>query len=121
MRTYPWWEDQTLLAFEITTELITMGGLRRLLRSIPGVTNVTLCGSSGENRVMFEYLGEQCVVLEPFGDNSRYWIGSKTPDNSSVDIRPIHDAFLAYCPPIWIVVLWALLIITIILAIVSAF
>ena len=42
---------------------------------------------------MFECGGETCVVHEPFGDNSRYWIGPAFPERSAIDMRPIQQAF----------------------------
>jgi hypothetical protein len=39
--------------------------------------------------------GRPCVVNEPFGDNSRYWIGPVEKD-PLLDLRAIHDAFVGF-------------------------
>ena len=45
-----------------------------------------------EDRFSFSFLGRSCVVNEPLGDNSRYWIGP-TEFDPPLDMRPVHDAF----------------------------
>lgn len=52
-----------------------------------------------EERVSFLLHGEPCVVWEPFGDNSRYWIGPQSADSSTADLSKLHQAFLAYQSP----------------------
>jgi hypothetical protein len=47
-------------------------------------------GQICDDRFTFVYLGSSCVVNEPLGDNSRYWIGpvEKEPP---IDMTPIRD------------------------------
>ena len=68
--------------------------MRRVLESVQGVTGVRR-NWFNEDRFSFSFLGRPCVVNEPFGDNSRYWIGpaEKQP---ALDMRPVHEAFRAF-------------------------
>jgi hypothetical protein len=65
--------------------------MRRVLTSVQGVSDFRRVRSS-DDRFAFSYLGRGCVVHEPFGDNSRYWIGpvEKEPP---IDMTPVRDAF----------------------------
>ena len=69
-------------AFEVATGWSALRfTLGRILESVPGVTEVRRGGnwfSSDENRAYFLFHGVPFVVWEPFGDNSRYWIGQPT-------------------------------------------
>jgi hypothetical protein len=51
-----------------------------------------------EIHIWFIYLNRECVVIEPFGDNSRYWIGPKNPEEE-FDISRLEQAFKQYQPP----------------------
>jgi len=97
METYPIRrEDGSLRGFEITSTWLTFGPLLRLLRGVPGVTDVRRRWFN-DDRVTFRFLGEKAVVNEPWGDNSRYWVGLAEPDASpEIDIAPVHDAFQSY-------------------------
>jgi hypothetical protein len=44
------------------------------------------------DRFAFIYLGRSCVVHEPFGDNSRYWIGPVAQE-PAIDMTAVRDAF----------------------------
>jgi hypothetical protein len=65
--------------------------MRRILESVDGVTQVRR-NWFNENHFSFYFLGRECVVNEPFGDNSRYWIGPTELD-PPLDMRPVHEAF----------------------------
>ena len=93
MTTYPIRnQDGSLRGFEITSWGSTFG-LVRLLRAVPGVTDVRRQWFN-DDRVVFNFHGREAVVHEPFGDNSRYWIGLQDPDGSpDIDITPLHEAF----------------------------
>lgn len=93
MRTYPLFrEDGSLFAFEVTSAWISFHALFKILRSIDGVTSVRK-NYFNEDRASFAYRGERWVVNEPFGDNSRYWIGPEIGLNSTLDAVAIHEAF----------------------------
>ena len=97
MRTWPIVKaDGSLRGFEITSAWVTFSPLFRILRSVPGVSDVRR-NRRKDDRVLFNYYGKPGVVHEPWGDNSRYWVGLENPDGSpDVDIGPIHDAFRRY-------------------------
>jgi hypothetical protein len=99
MRTYPIHKaDGSLRGFEISLTWISMGTIKRLLRSVDGVADLKRQFFS-DDRLVFTYHGEKCVVNEPFGDNSRYWIGLENPDGSTLDIRALHRVFEQYNGP----------------------
>ena len=99
MRTLPIHKaDGSLRGFEISLTWVSMGTIKRLLRSVDGVADVKRQFFS-DDRLVFTYHGERCVVNEPFGDNSRYWIGLENPDASTLDIRPLHRVFEQYDGP----------------------
>lgn len=75
MKTYPLKRDDgQIFAFEIPAAGLWTGSLARLLRRAPGVAGVRRIHGN-DNRIAFELNGEPFVVWEPWGDNSRYWIG----------------------------------------------
>jgi hypothetical protein len=98
MRTYPILRDDgSLLAFEISNTWIAKGTIRRLLCSVPGVSDVQAT-TSGEQRALFSFHGEPCEVWEPFGDNSRYWVGPQDAANSTLDLSLLRCAFETHAP-----------------------
>jgi hypothetical protein len=95
MNTYPILRpDGSMLAFEMTSSWVTFGPLFRILRSVQGVTHVRR-NYFHDDRLSFLYFGEACVVNEPWGDNSRYWVGPREAETSSLDFAPINRAFEA--------------------------
>lgn len=74
MRTYPLHDDQgRLVAFEISS-LLGRRLARRVAASIPGARVVST--SLREDQFCeFEIGTSRFAIEEPFGDNSRYWIG----------------------------------------------
>jgi hypothetical protein len=91
-------------AFEIENAYVSRRTVARLLKQVDGVTEVRLGGgftSSNDFRVEFKYRNQDYVCWEPFGDNSRYWIGPKDPDEGAGSIATVEDAFKHYRPPIY--------------------
>jgi len=89
-------ENDKLRGFEITSSWFRFGPLLRILKSVDGVTNVKRQWFN-DDRVSFKFHGKNGVVNEPFGDNSRYWVGLDCPDDiPEIDISPIHNAFKEY-------------------------
>jgi hypothetical protein len=91
MRTFPIKDDAGhVFAFEIRVQLFGWP-LARRLRGIPGVSDVRprrwWVGSS-DVHIRFQYQGRECVVLEPYGDNSRWWIG---PDDKNAPHVPLDE------------------------------
>lgn len=91
MKTYPIINDDgSLRGFEIAVPL-SHRPIYRALRSVEGVTDIRRTWFN-EDRIKFKFNGEPFIVWEPYGDNSRYWIGPSEP-LSEQDISPIHVAF----------------------------
>ena len=94
VRTYPLFrEDGSLFAFEVTSTWLSFRSIFRVLRSVEGVAGVKR-NYFNEDRASFTYGGEPWVVNEPFGDNSRYWIGPQRGVHSELEVAPVHEAFL---------------------------
>ena len=108
MKTYPILRpDGSLRGFEITSSWLTFRPLYKLLRSVSGVTDVRRNWFK-DDRVLFKFHGKAAVVNEPWGDNSRYWVGLEDPDASpEIDVVPIHEAFRRYSGFL-VVTLWPL-------------
>jgi hypothetical protein len=83
------------LAFEVTSSWSTFRPLHSILRSVNGVASIKRQWFN-DDRVRFTFHGEPFVVNEPWGDNSRYWIGPENPEASKLDIAPIQLAFQQY-------------------------
>ncbi|WP_338848823.1 hypothetical protein V8J88_07850 [Massilia sp. W12] len=80
MQTWPLNEaEKGLIAFEVSNVLLTPSAVARRLRRIAGVSQVQVrplfSSQDAEVHVRFQYQGQDCVVWEPYGDSSRYWIG----------------------------------------------
>jgi len=94
--------DGNPFAFEIDNIYISIRTLAKVLSSLKGVENITtrrLFERKKENHIEFEYAGEPFVIWEPFGDNSRYWIGPKNPEKKSATITDIEEILKSYKPP----------------------
>lgn len=102
MRTYPDENVQLSCAvgFEIDNIYVSLRTVAHILRGVDRVTEVTtrrLFSRWEEVHIWFKYLNHDCVVIEPFGDNSRYWIGPKNPEEK-FDISTVETAFKQYQP-----------------------
>jgi hypothetical protein len=79
MKTYPKKNDAgEKCAFEISNIFLSSKGMARFIGGCQGVkiTRVRrMFDPDDEVHVEFELDGERCCVWEPFGDNSRPWIG----------------------------------------------
>ncbi len=105
MRTYELHRDDGyFLAFEIENIYVRPKKIGGILSTVDDVTDVKvrrLFGASSDVHVAFKYLGIDYIVWEPFGDNSRYWIGPEQEKEqpSDIDITPLANAFRNYEPP----------------------
>ena len=113
MRTYPLRpNDGPVAAFEIGNALIGKRTIARILSAVPGVTDVAR--GRGEGRLTFVYQGEPCIVWEPYGDNSRYWIGPEKGMETRLDMGPVLLGFSRYKPALlrvivnWLTLRWPL-------------
>jgi hypothetical protein len=91
--------DGSLLAFEVTSAWVTFRPLYKTLRSVPGVSDIKR-NLFNDDRITFTFQGESCVVNEPWGDSSCYWIGPLDAQSSKLDMTPLHRAFQAYRSPV---------------------
>jgi hypothetical protein len=111
MRTFPVIGDDGIQrAFEIEHVYISRGALFQLLSSIEGVSCVTKPDRKERTagvRVEFKHRDVDFFVWEPYGDNSRYWIGPKENlilrDPSQ--LREIEEAFDRYRAPLLLKIL----------------
>lgn len=96
MRTYPHVRDDgTIAYFEISNAFPwSLGFMRRVLTSVEGVSDFRRERNS-DDRFSFVCFGRRCVVHEPFGDNSRYWIGPAEPE-PPIDMTVMRDAFTRF-------------------------
>ena len=108
MKTYPVFnENETqLLGFEVENAYNGPTAVTRLLQGIDDVTDVQqrkLFAKVADIHVEFKYRGVPYIVWEPFGDNSRYWIGpgdQAVGDTCAADISDLQDEFKLYTPSI---------------------
>jgi hypothetical protein len=104
VQTYPKVDEAsgTTLGFEIEMEYISLAAMARVLSSVEGVTDLRrrrLFSRFDEIHIWFRYRSADCVVWEPFGDNSRYWIG-QLESSPTVDMSDLEKAFQNYDPPL---------------------
>ena len=97
MNTYPIRNvDGQTVAFEIENVYVNVGQVVALLRVIANVTDIRvrkLFSPVDDIHIEFVYMGNEFIVLEPFGDNSRYWIGPKDKVHSQIDVGPMEKVF----------------------------
>jgi hypothetical protein len=104
METYSVANEAGRTAFQIDNAYVSRRAVAQLLRKAEGITDVHLrgrFGSSDDTRVEFKYLGRDYIVWEPFGDNSRYWIGPKHPEQGAADMVGLENIFKRYRPPLY--------------------
>ena len=100
MRTFPIQNAVGITyAFEIENAYISAADVASTLARVDGVSGTLprRPSSSGKFLVTFQFRGHDCVVWEPFGDNSRYWIGPKEAERD-VDVAEVEKAFKQYQP-----------------------
>ena len=92
-------EDGRLFAFEVNNAGLGRNGVCRVVETIPGAQVIRRPKflSWFREEVFCEFLvdGKTFVAWEPFGDNSRYWIGPE-PTEPLTQIRSVRDAFDAH-------------------------
>lgn len=90
-------------AFEIETAYLEPGTVTRLLKDVVGVSHVRErkpFAPNDEIHAEFRYMNRNYVVWEPYGENTRYWIGPRAPEAGAVSVEPIERAFRQYRPPL---------------------
>ena len=108
METYKLKTDDGLqFGFAIENFYISSYKIAKVLSEVNGINGVKKRKlferrPDNEYRLEFEYLGESFLIVEPFGDNSQYWIIPKDRDRLSKKIGDIEEVFRHYRPPILI-------------------
>jgi hypothetical protein len=89
-------EQGRVFAFEVPNTLLTRRGACKLVESIPGAR---LLSGRAELRQQefcsFEVQGKNFKVWEPWGDNSRYWVGPE-PAQWCEEVSIVRDAFVRH-------------------------
>jgi hypothetical protein len=92
-------KDGRIFAFEVDNVLLSRRGVCRILRSVPGVRILRaprfLSRFREEEFCEFELGGRRFKAWEPFGDNSRYWIGPE-PAQWCEQVDLVRDAFVRH-------------------------
>ena len=73
-------ESGSLTGFETSNFLVGRSSVVRILKRIPGVTLTQYpedLASISDDFVHFTFAGHQFIVVEPYGDNSRYLLCAK--------------------------------------------
>ena len=88
-----------IYAFEVDTTLLGRRGACNVAARIPGVRIVRRhrLFSGDEEFCEFELDGQRFKAWEPFGDNSRYWIGPEPP-KWCPQIERVRAAFVQHPP-----------------------
>lgn len=100
-------ESSSAIGFEIDNIYVSLEKIVNILEGIHDVTVVKkrkLFTKWEGIHIWFNYLNHECVVVEPFGDSSRYWIGFNSLEEG-LDISVIESAFRQYQPPLIVKVL----------------
>ena len=98
MRIYDLHDDQGHLhAFEVQNVLLGRSRACKIAQSLPGAQIMKKPKMFGgtDDFCLFEVNGEAFVISEPFGDNSRYWVGPRHPSKSQT-LWAIRSQFAAY-------------------------
>jgi hypothetical protein len=84
-------------AFEINNFLVSRRRVCRILRTVPGLrilrTPRFLSYFNEDEFCEFELDGKKFTAWEPYGDNSRYWIGPE-PMGWSEQVALVREAFV---------------------------
>src|SRR6187431_1100032 len=100
MRTYPLQASGALHAFEVSNSWLQPRAIARLVRSQGAeVTFKRRLFRSGDVHLQFRFKGREFQVVEPFGDNSRYWIGpAEDLLVPTAETSDLHKVFVDYHP-----------------------
>jgi hypothetical protein len=105
MTTYPIHDPQgeRVIAFEIENVYIGVPTIARLLESVDGITHIhqrRWFRGPDDVHVVFRFRDQECIVWEPYGDSSRYWIGPQSPV-PDLDMRTVQEVFNRYQQPVF--------------------
>lgn len=90
-------ETGRVFAFEVSNTIIGRGGACAIVKQIRGSKILRgprfLSWFREDEFCAFEVNGQRFVIEEPFGDNSRYWIGPEPPVWCA-QVDTVRQAFL---------------------------
>ena len=102
MKTYPIKTEQGMCwAFEIENAYIRPRTIAALLADVSDIADIQPrkpFSASDEIHLRFRFRGREFVVWEPYGDNSRYWIGPADEKEAPIDAAELQAAFDRYAP-----------------------
>jgi len=105
MKTHPIFKNQgVVFAFEIENAYIGFRRAGSVLEKVNNVSDITVrrpFSSSSEIHVEFRFKEKAFVVMDPYGDSSRYWIGTRDEAYEPLDVSELRAAFNAYVPPLF--------------------
>ncbi len=94
-------EEGHVFTFEIDNLNVGRKDVCAVVRAIPGATIIRgpklFSWLREEEFCEFEIEGQRFKIWEPFGDNSRYWIGPQPPQWCS-QVEIVRDAFVRHQP-----------------------
>jgi hypothetical protein len=104
MRIYDQHDDEgRVIAFEISSLLISRSGVCAVAETVPGALVIErprpFTWTADDDFCQFEVDGQRFKAWEPFGDNSRYWIGP-VPTKWCPQTQVVRAAFAAHTPVI---------------------
>ena len=85
-------EEGRVFAFEVDNAMLGRGGARRLVRRIPGARVADGPAANSDEFCHFEVDGVQFRIWDPWGDNSRYWVGP-VEARWAPQCEKVHQAF----------------------------
>lgn len=123
MQTFPILSDDGIRQpiFEIENIYVGLSAIVRLLKAVDGVKDVRRrkpFSKFGDVHIEFTFMNQPYIVWEPWGDNSRYWIGPADMVEGADDVSNIltpedhaklEGAFHRYQPPFYRAILGDLL------------
>lgn len=98
MDVYPVYDkdNKVMFAFEINNFFITLKHIKKILLQSKNIKNVRirkLFSMSIDVHIRFEFFEQEYIVLEPWGDSSRYWIGPEKNSSILLDIEELKVLF----------------------------
>lgn len=94
-----------VVGFALDGGSITPAQIAARLSAVPGVTSVEAEAAwhlPPDLLLRFAYLGQPCIVHEPWGIEGRYWVQPDIAPSPARDLAPLARAFLDHRPaPAW--------------------
>lgn len=102
MTTYPIRNPAgVMFAVEVENAYVTPSAIGDVIRDVDGVSSVEIRKLFSRKSVThgsFRFRGGEYMINEPFGDNSRYWIGPRKSESSDTDISMVEEKLRLFRP-----------------------